>query len=256
MPNTYTVRKPQPGASINWGHPLAQNLTCCWPLWDTALPIHQNIAMGPPMTVGAPTAVLPTRGIFGPALALTTPSSNGCAVADNAFLDSPAITIACWFRTSSTGSYARIISRDVGGDRHFGFRMTDTNKLQIQLIFGGNPAITTSASLNDGQWHLGAFSYYFDGSLTQLALYADGVLIGTSTASVVYPGGAAQLDFGYYTGEDYTGDIDMPMIWNRALTPTEHQLLFQEPFGIFSVAPKAVYSASSGHPAMARLLIT
>jgi concanavalin A-like lectin/glucanase superfamily protein len=93
-----------------------------------------------------------------------------------------ALTLSAWVKTSDTGNFTIITSRDdIGaGARQWQLRKSSGDKLQAILFFGGSPTtITSSASINDNAWHHVALTY--DGS--NMKLYIDGVEDGSTPQS-------------------------------------------------------------------------
>jgi len=82
-------------------------------------------------------------------------------------------------------------------------------------------------------------------------LYIDGILITTATAT---NGGAIiSGDSGIFissSGTPWTGQLDIPMIYNRAFTNSGISLLYREPFCMFEREPIELWAAAacSGAP--------
>lgn len=104
--------------------------------------------------------------------------------------------------------------------------------LYAQAFWGTGPELNSSGLVNDGQFHHVVLTY--DGA--QEALYLDGTMI--ASAPFVQQGYASiyyyELGTGYTGGWDgttedwfpYSGVIDEPSLYNRALTPAEVMQLY------------------------------
>lgn len=223
--------------SINYGLAIANGLVGAWPIWENGT---VGTGAGPSgymsANLAAPIAPLQNNqgtpfvvGFQGPALKFSAVGSN-TQIPANAAFSTVALTVAALFNTSTTGSSQTIIRQDLT-NRHWLLDVTTANVLRGQVIFGGNPQITSSATVTNGNWHLGVITLTPSGSNTVLALYLDGVSQGTATATAQNPSGADIINIGSWNGGTFfAGQIDNAMIWNRSLTQAEIWQLYVDPF--------------------------
>jgi hypothetical protein len=150
---------------------------------------------------------------------------------------SQSFTFETWFQTSSNGvlvgqqDVAPFNNPNAGSAP--GLYVGTDGKLYAQMFNGSsiNPLASTN-SVNDGFFHHAAVTY--DG--TSMTLYLDGVLVG----SQVLPQAGYSSDYKYQLGTGYTagwpggnngwftftGIIDEPALYNRALSPAEIQTIY------------------------------
>ena len=106
---------------------------------------------------------------------------------------------------------------------------------QLGVAFWANDHDFTATGLTDGNWHHVVATY--DGSLAKL--YLDGNLIGTGSAGAVSTSSANLAIGAYNNGVDalFNGSIDQVRIFNRAITATEVETLYNEVQCIPTIVP-------------------
>jgi large repetitive protein len=153
-------------------------------------------------------------------------SSGYATMADQSAWDTLSGTVDAWFLSSTTGSYQTIVRRDGSAGRSFLLRITDSNKLQGLLIFGGFPSVTSSASVTDGNWHHGAIVWTQSGGNTSLEVFLDGSSVGTASANENAPSTSQNMSIAAYSGNDVdfseymSGKIDDVAFYTTALSST------------------------------------
>ena len=170
---------------------LSNNPSFFWPLNDTGSTASDASPNGFNGTYTGGT----TQGVAGPLTGSTATSFNGQTgnvVSQTAVNGPQTFSIEGWFKTTAnTGGKLIGFGNSPTGmssnyDRHI-YMMNDG-----QLVFGiwnnATETIETPNAYNDGQWHYVVATY--DG--TNMALYVDGELIGTTTSS------SAQAYTGYW----------------------------------------------------------
>jgi hypothetical protein len=153
------------------------------------------------------------------------------------WMDAPTMSGAILLKGAGSG-YGTLMARDDGNTGRMwalvvGVPSVGGGNLAMILngIFFGPTITTTGLSLNDGNRHMGGFSY--DG--TTLKLYADGALVKTSAASITTVG-AAKLSLGAAPSGSggswvnlYTGTLDEGRYYpGQALTDADHAALWAE----------------------------
>ena len=131
-------------------------------------------------------------------------------------------TITIWFETTASG--AMVTKRVASG-------------FQVYVLSGdlyadgaGTTGVYSSVAVNDGKWHFGAVVY--DRSANLLRLYVDGTANNTVALGSTTLTDTANLEIGRAllggTPRDYfNGSIDDVRIYNRALSATEIQQMYQ-----------------------------
>ncbi len=160
------------------------------------------------------------------------------------------ITISAWVKPLdiTTSKHHEIIRRDTGyGSFLFAFQ-----EYGSLLTFGINntPVNESDTPINpinfvDGEWHFVTGNY----NGNKIVVYADGQFIDEkyfgvamnqdSSSSPIFIGSAAGV------GEYFNGAIDDIRIYNRALTPTEIQQLYQTTETQLNQAPLAMFTTSA-----------
>jgi hypothetical protein len=79
---------------------------------------------------------------------------------------------------------------------------------------------TSTASVNDGDWHLIVATY--DSNTLAVTLYVDGVADGSGSMTAHQAkGGISQFGRGYDIGDNFDGSLAHLVAWDRALSPAE-----------------------------------
>jgi Concanavalin A-like lectin/glucanases superfamily len=212
------------------GHPLARGLVGAWAFTEGSGPTahdssgygNQGALTGPPTWVG---------GRAGSALSFNG-TTNYVSIKRTISDD---FTISVWFSTfSSAGSGGHwylgksLVDGEMSGSTQNDF---GTSVNQGKANFGcGNPdtTIASAATYNDGSWHLlTATRVKASGAM---ALYVDGVVVGTATSNTNSLTTPTSIEFGRppsnYGPAYYPGIIDSVHIYNRALSATEAALMY------------------------------
>jgi hypothetical protein len=250
--------------ALNRSHPLAQGLAFGAPMYEGSGPMVNDLS-GQGLN-GSLTGCTWVGAQSGWALSLNG-SSDKIAVDALGTLPQGSFSVAClvkytasavglaavaWGNSGSTNPFAVLGSGATTGSKaRFVWRDSALTSTDIQ------GAVTT----NNGQWHM--IVGVKNGNA--MTLYVDGKQDGTGTAS-----GAAQtlntLTLGALrrttTGSFWSGSLDSPAVWSRALSDAEVESLYADSFqmyrrrrvmlvaaGALSVAgvtASGVYSASPG----------
>jgi len=141
---------------------------------------------------------------------------------DRAGWDVTSGSVEAWFKTATSGTYKTIMRRDAGtGARNFLLRVSNTNKLEALLIFGGNPSIASAASVNDDAFHHAVLTWAQNGANTDMELFLDGASQGTNTATALSPASDRLVYVGAThpgNAEVMNGSIDEAAFYNTALS--------------------------------------
>jgi len=131
-------------------------------------------------------------------------------------------TVACWIRSSASGSNQYIMTKynlSNGIQLYF-----DSNG---KMLFDGKSLNGSSGSsgpsttsVNDGVWHYVAGVVNDQGGSKIWKIYVDGILenSGTSTMGAGNVTNSTPLHIGKYSGSYFTGEIDEVQIWNTELS--------------------------------------
>ncbi len=130
-------------------------------------------------------------------------------------------TISAWIRTTGAGSSYRAI---VVKGNAYGLFLKDN--VLLLYDWGASAERTTGMNLADGNWHY-VTQVFQSGVASGTTVYVDGSLVLTTTMTVSSQG--VQLGIGDSVGSSqfFAGSIDEPRVYNRVLTASEIQSLYQ-----------------------------
>jgi hypothetical protein len=141
--------------------------------------------------------------------------------ADNAISQNGAVTYSFWMQSSQTTAWGLLASYATPSAWSFNNALFGNDLLEI----GTGDTYTSSTGINgahlDGSWHHIVVSS--DGSGT-VEYYFDGVSKGTTSATLTLESNFYLGDFG--GGKNFTGSLDELRIYNRALSATDIQELY------------------------------
>jgi hypothetical protein len=233
---TSRVWKPNPGTPINWAHPLAQQLVGMWLFNETPSPLGTAYDLSGNSNHGTMMGgTVSVPGKFGNVLRFDEVDSWVSTTASVAGLSQ--LTVSIWARTDQTSSSQEYIIAQAGNNDAF------------KLIWKSNEAVTFIVT-NDAQNDAGAVEseelmknstdwFHFVGTYdgANVRLYINGELKGGPTAQtgVIETTPNYNVEFGSREGGNdlWGGDLDAPMIWNRALSASEILSLHRDPFPMF-----------------------
>jgi large repetitive protein len=133
-----------------------------------------------------------------------------------------ALSISFWIKTSSVGWAGIIGNYSTSIDLGYDFELTDDGKIDFSCRnSGGSPYAETNSAINTGSWvHIVGT---WDG--TTIKIYVNGTvqtITGSQASAIEYDATCRFCVGARSTGDTgLTGVIDMPRIWNVALTQTQ-----------------------------------
>ena len=173
-------------------------------------------------------------GKFGPAIDFD--GDDSISVPDQAILDiSGDITLCARIKYTMSGGTGSpgILAKDnttVGEGYSLNLAFADNAKIRCSMRIGGIWESAISVNYNDDKWHAVVATY--DG--TNLKLYVDSVLEDTEAAAGAIAVNIHDLKIGWQAAigaqNYFIGQIDNPIIFNRALSASEIAKLYREPF--------------------------
>jgi hypothetical protein len=209
-----------------------------FPLQETSGTVAANSGTGGAAGNGTYSASGWSSSLSGPpcgtnaSRAIQLNGSSGQIWTTQAVTNPQVFTEQIWFNTTTTTGGKLIgFGNAAGGasstnfDRHI--YMSNNGTLTFGLYNGGYYTVTSPSAYNNGAWHL-ATATFSPG--TGMALYVDGVLIGTNTQTT-----AAQVYTGYWrigydnmgswpglpTSGWFSGKLAQASVYYRVLTPDE-----------------------------------
>jgi hypothetical protein len=179
--------------------------------------------------VGSPTPVI---GKVGQALKF---NNQGINLTDTGLIATSSFTVTAWIKASTDVSdYRTIIDKTISvNNRNYWLELdVTTGNLSLRTSFNGTAsAFTTSSALNDNRWHHVTASY--DGS--HIYMYVDGTLVlNTATTGSIDSASGMVASIGYEKFNNsrwFSGSLDDVRIYNRALSATEVQQLYNATAG-------------------------
>lgn len=221
--------KPHVGAQLDRAHPLSRGLVGAWLMNEGAGSVVRDVS-GNGYT-GAITSATWSPGRFGTCLAMG--GSGTVNAGDIEVLDGcSALTISIWCMATTLGfpDIGVLVNKDAGSARSFYLRVGTTEILSFGVY---NSDGTLGSTQSDAFWKSDAGTWrhivgVWDG--TTVSAYINGVLNGTpGSLSGVMRSNAYSVGI----GTDWPGSIDGPMVWRRALTASEIQSLYRDPYQMF-----------------------
>jgi hypothetical protein len=197
----------QPGAGTSFGSQA---------VWDTNYQTVLHLKDGTTLSMADSTSHTNTATNHGGCVANPGKIDGGAALTRNSlFLTAPylsgfdasAVTFSLWFKSSISGQFQTLMRRDDGGShRNFLFRLDNTDKITIFVIWGGNGGVTSSATYADANWHHAVCVF----NAGAIELFIDGASKGTASVSGSQPTTSQDLFIGQYSGsgEGFTGTLD------------------------------------------------
>jgi len=232
------VLKPIRGIRLNKSHPLARGLVGYWLLNEgSGNKVFDLSGDGNAGTLVADTHFVP--GKFGPALDFDgTGDYIDCGTSD-IFNLTTSFTLSIWMsRANTTGDHG-LFHRYAGADNYEGYglgiRVQSGDNANLIRFFTGDEWLYSTITITDSYWH--HIVAVWDGTKTYI--YIDGVLRGSATpASTELNNPGDTLFIGSFGGTSnfFSGKLDLPVIYNRALSAFEIALLYREPFCMFDRA--------------------
>jgi hypothetical protein len=237
--------KPPLGSQINWGHPLSRGLVGCFLFNEGGGNLVRNSAIEKPYpsvhlsnnngTIVGADWVGTQKGI-----GLYFNGSSDYITHNDVFdVGTFDFSYSCWFRAGWTAAneframMGKTAATGATGRYYLIFNAT---KIEVQAL---NGLITIAeAPYLDGRWHHAIVTIDRDANAL---LYIDTILKGTADVSAVNGVNydtTFHFGIGAYTdaaGTSFTqgwfnGNINNVLIWRRALSPSEIQQLYVEPY--------------------------
>ena len=219
--------KPPYGTPINTAHPLSQGLAGAWLMNERGGGKLYDISGN--NNTGTINGASWANGQFGGCLSFNGTSNNITASGTSVPIGNSSRTVSVWINSpsysgSSANNFAVGISSVVGSNTAYLLGVNNSGHFLITTAGVANDLVVPGFSLN--KWY-NLVSVYNGAGL--LSMYVNGSLVGTknigstnTTNGAIYIG-TAGVEF-------FNGLIDDTLIYSRALSATEVQQLYQDPF--------------------------
>ena len=164
-------------------------------------------------------------------------ASNGSQILiPDAAVFSPAnndLSFSGWVKTTQTsGSYIFSKQNDGTGTYEIQFYMNSNGTVNLALWTSGGSgvaSVTTTATVNDGNWHNVVFVIDTN---TSVSVYVDTAVVTSSSWSGTMSNTSADVGLGYggagMAGNRFAGSLDQARIFNTALTQSQVTSLYNE----------------------------
>ncbi|HVK25043.1 MAG TPA: LamG domain-containing protein [Actinokineospora sp.] len=186
-----------------------------------------------------------TKGPFTQAHQLTYPNAN-LSVADRPSLNpAQALTVSAWVNATSWPAQiyqGSIIAKDTwaGGNGGYVLRGGAGGRISFAIVAGGTwSELTTTATAAAGGWHHVAGVY----NGTTMKIYIDGVEQATKNQTGGLTASAVPVVIGNCPSDNtrkFTGDIDEPRVYSRALSAAEITTAYQATSGTAGTQDPAI----------------
>lgn len=221
------LQKPDLGIQINWGRPVTDGLVAAYFMNEGSG--NKAFDLSGNGNHGTITNALWVPGKFGPVLSF---DGSGDYVDVGRPPHTNRITVSAWVTTNTASPSADTIAgRDDDTNRAWSMYMLNNTTLRFFIFIGNTVKIKDhTITLATNTWyHLVGV---YDGA--NVRIYVNGVDVGTPTAAT---GNIDNDPVNTQIGCDlntvhisWSGLIDLPMIFNRGLSPSEIAKLYREPF--------------------------
>ena len=196
----------------------------------------------------APVSWVP--GKFGPALDFSPDEK--MEVADSPNMSGlSAVSVSIWMRwEAQSDSYPLLIGKsNYSGDREYRIRFETASTMVWQVSNDGNDPGAAETTFNTslltvGKWHHVAATY--DGATLWFYLDGDEVDSNAGEAGPLHDGPAAFRVGGFDNTDFWTGQLDMPAVWDRCLAADQVRTLFRFPKALFVPRRKPFGFAAGG----------
>lgn len=224
-----------PGTELDTSHPLADGLVGLWLMNEgsgsTVADLSGNGLVG---TFQSTTSW--GVGKFGPAV-FTNGTTDYIRIPQSNLTGHAQISVVMWIWAESgpqADNYARLLGfYDFNGGYSIG-QYSTTNQLSYGVYNSLDEVVIVQGNTNffDGNWHQIAMTY--DGA--NICVYEDGVFVNSGAQTGLVQTTALDLDLGSkrWNVNLFAGAFDHVMIYNRALSDTEIEQLYAEPFAMIS----------------------
>ena len=222
--------KPRLGARIQRGHPRARGLVF-FPLMNEGTGDKVFDASGNGINGVFSGDVTWVSGKYGSALNFPGSDDWVDLAGLTPYASTQPHTYIAWVRPTSLAVYNWVISNDKT-DTTNGDSMVIRSTGTIGYFYkGGQLVINSVGTISTNVWTQIALVYNSE----SVDFYINGVYDSTVAAPGVYTAGNTNPRIGAWGNGawDFTGAIDLPMIYNRALSAQEIQQPYIDPFGMF-----------------------
>ena len=230
------ILKPRPFRKPNLGHPLAKGLVGYWLMNEGTGDVVQDLSGNG--NTGVITGAVWDGGKFGSCLKFVN-DTDTVTITTKGF-NTSAGTISMWANPSGFAANTYLFSHYNSGNRIYIYSSA-TGSLFVRM--GSTTAADTGKDLVLFKWSHIALSW--DG--TNYYVYLDGLLIYTNTyADLTTLTTVAYISILNGVNQAWQGKVDLPMVYNRALSASEVQQLYREPLHTFERDDFALWTGAMG----------
>lgn len=245
LPPSPWIIKPQSGWQINPAHPLYQGLAGGW-IYNEGGGTKINDLLGVcPATLSGASPYWKS-GIFGTSGSFGGSNTSGSLGSKTPLNLTGAMTISAWVKYNSGANFCTIVAdcTTAGNDGLFLLFIGQSTGVATWKQNGSfaNSSNTGAKKLTAGVWHHVAATRPSNSSSAVISFYVDGVLNGTGTIAAA-PGTQKGAFLGSNSasgGNLFNGQIDNTFIWNRALSASEIEMLYTQPYCLMQPAGIAI----------------
>lgn len=253
MATTPWTTKPPLGSTINWGHPLAKGLVGCWLMNEGSGRKVKDAAL---KNDGIITNALwkPTRRGVG---LYFDGTGDYVLVPDNPQLDVGIsdLTISTWINLSSiAANKGVVVKRDANSLNAIGYETLFLSTGEYRFQFSDGTAnrlfVATTTQYENTGWR--NFVVVLDrDNAVGMKIYVDNILKASDNPTAQQGSLASSINL--YFGTQYVGgspagsllgEMGQVTLYNRALTPSEIQQLYQEPYCFIEYKPWTMWGAT------------
>jgi len=168
-------------------------------------------------------------------------STSSILLPNTMFNTSGVLSVSVWFKTTETNGYG-IVLANRNGTHTFFIELYPNGTLQAGNWQGGTYNISTTSTVNDGNWH----HYAYVNNSGAISVYLDGVLENTGTQTFLnqtYTNGNQIGNYDINNSEAFDGSIDQVRIFSSALNATQVTQLYNEVYCVPTIVPSDNFNA-------------
>lgn len=234
-PKRWTA-KPSLGASLDWGHPLANGLRMAVLFNEGGGYTITDIAQNNPALVTS-TGLAWATGPKG--MGLNSAGSGGRVESANLTHVNATDLSVFSIQTATNSGFQCMIDSDDAVTRVFQYRLNSGTQEFIRFNTGGSAFVATGSAVSAAQL-AGGFSMAATSQGSAMKLYLEGVQAGAGATITGTPKPLTQF-VQLFKGRSSSpfpmiGSIYVAYVWDRALSPSEVQQLHADPYAM--VAPQ------------------
>lgn len=233
------LSKPPLGTQLDWSHPLNKSLGGFWLFnegsGDKVFDISGNNNTGTLTTMSFPPTTTSgwNPGRTGHTIKFDGVSDYVTASAYNLDITTDNLTMSAWVNTSRSNVYQLIVAKGNSISRQYSMYLGSSGTLYMYVTINGvidaGVTLSTTAQWATNKWTHIVLTY----DHSNIKIFINGVQSYSGAYSANINSGSTPIRIGNDDNYPFLGYIDDVRIWYRALSSSEIQTLYTNPYGMF-----------------------